>query len=388
MQRRCFSLLLGLVAALVLAAAPVLAANPSGAFTLTPLAGSYVFEGNQNIDDDAVFGLALGVNIDEHIAVEGLLRYLETNLENSSQDLTLYAGQLDLLYHFFPQNRFVPYVAAGLGYMVKDLDRGGSDEDPLLNYGVGLKYFVSDKVALRLDARHIFELNVNEGAHTRDAFQNLAYSAGLTFHFGGSSPAVKSVEQGGPSKIAPVPAPAEAPVVAALSEAEMADKAAVGQGRVEAAVMVDSTDSDGDGILDTMDKCPGTPEGVLVDHLGCPPVLEKPRSLMLDIHFATGRSEVAQRFHQELAAAAAFMKQSGGSHAVVEGHTDSTGAAEANLKLSLQRAESVRAYLIRHFGIEPGQIKAAGFGAEQPVADNATAEGRRLNRRVVLTVAP
>ncbi len=386
MRRSCFSLVLIVAATLILGAGQAMAANPSGAFSLTPFAGSYVFEGKQKIDDDAVYGLVLGVNLDEHFTLEGLFRYLETNREDSEQDLTLYAGQADLLYHFMPECRFVPYLAGGLGYMVKDFDRGGSDEDPLVNYGIGFKYFVSDSVALRLDARHIFELNVNEDSDTPDAYQNFSYTAGLTFHFGGATPAIKPLAPNGREEVAQAAFPSQP--VAALSEAEMAEKTAGGQVVEETVSMMDSADSDGDGILDTLDRCPGTPEGVLVDHLGCPPVLEQPRSLVLDIRFASGKTEIAPEFHQELAAAAEFIKQTGGSSTVVEGHTDSIGSAEANRRLSLLRAESVRNYLVKNFSINGDRIRAAGFGEEWPVADNSTPEGRSLNRRVVLTVEP
>jgi outer membrane protein OmpA-like peptidoglycan-associated protein len=67
----------------------------------------------------------------------------------------------------------------------------------------------------------------------------------------------------------------------------------------------------------------------------------------------------------------------------VEGHTDDTGAAAANLELSRRRAESVRAWLVER-GIEAGRLEIAGLGESQPVEDNDTPEGRQQNRRVVL----
>jgi outer membrane protein OmpA-like peptidoglycan-associated protein len=67
---------------------------------------------------------------------------------------------------------------------------------------------------------------------------------------------------------------------------------------------------------------------------------------------------------------------------VVEGHTDNTGSDSYNLKLSQQRADAVRQYLLAK-GISGTRIEAKGFGEMQPVGDNATAEGRALNRRVV-----
>jgi OOP family OmpA-OmpF porin len=69
----------------------------------------------------------------------------------------------------------------------------------------------------------------------------------------------------------------------------------------------------------------------------------------------------------------------------VQGHTDSTGSDAYNQTLSERRANSVRDYLVSK-GIEASRLTASGFGESQPVADNATAEGRALNRRVELKV--
>lgn len=73
--------------------------------------------------------------------------------------------------------------------------------------------------------------------------------------------------------------------------------------------------------------------------------------------------------------------------AMVEGHTDSEGDDAYNANLSRQRAESVRMALAR-FGFDYRRIRAEGLGEQDPVADNATAEGRQQNRRVVIVVTP
>ena len=69
----------------------------------------------------------------------------------------------------------------------------------------------------------------------------------------------------------------------------------------------------------------------------------------------------------------------------VEGHTDSTGSAKINKKLSKERAESVRAYLIKK-GIEDKRMVAVGFGPDKPIADNATPDGQEANRRVEFNI--
>jgi outer membrane protein OmpA-like peptidoglycan-associated protein len=70
----------------------------------------------------------------------------------------------------------------------------------------------------------------------------------------------------------------------------------------------------------------------------------------------------------------------------VEGHTDSVGGDAYNLKLSQNRADSVRTFLISQ-GISSGSVAAEGFGKTRPVADNSSAAGRQQNRRVELVVS-
>ena len=72
----------------------------------------------------------------------------------------------------------------------------------------------------------------------------------------------------------------------------------------------------------------------------------------------------------------------------VEGHTDSVGSAQANEALSRKRANSVGEAFVDMFGVKRSRITTQGFGAANPVADNATAEGRAANRRVEVVVTP
>jgi OOP family OmpA-OmpF porin len=69
----------------------------------------------------------------------------------------------------------------------------------------------------------------------------------------------------------------------------------------------------------------------------------------------------------------------------IEGHTDSTGSAKINKKLSKERAESVRSYLIKK-GIEDKRLVAVGFGPDKPIAENETPEGQEANRRVEFNI--
>jgi outer membrane protein OmpA-like peptidoglycan-associated protein len=68
----------------------------------------------------------------------------------------------------------------------------------------------------------------------------------------------------------------------------------------------------------------------------------------------------------------------------IQGHTDNIGSAEYNRKLSQRRAQAVKNYVVKHFGIAPDRLSARGYGASMPAADNNTEVGRAYNRRVVL----
>lgn len=101
-----------------------------------------------------------------------------------------------------------------------------------------------------------------------------------------------------------------------------------------------------------------------------------------NILFDFDKSNIKPEYYSALAKVAAFMRQYPESRVVLEGHTDSIGTRDYNLKLSHRRASSVRKYLVTKEGINPDRITLSGFGFDNPVATNATATGRALNRRV------
>lgn len=140
-------------------------------------------------------------------------------------------------------------------------------------------------------------------------------------------------------------------------------------------------DSDGDGIVDGDDKCP-TVYAKTAD--GCPLPAAAPQPLQLQgVHFdfdkATLRPESLTVLDEDVAA----LSKWGDVKVEVAGHTDSKGSDAYNLNLSQRRAEAVRNYLIGK-GIAAERLTAKGYGESQPVADNATDEGRAKNRRVEL----
>ena len=135
-------------------------------------------------------------------------------------------------------------------------------------------------------------------------------------------------------------------------------------------------DSDGDGVPDNLDKCPGTPKGAKVNKDGC--------WVIGDVLFDFDKSNIKPQFYHLLDEVAAVFEQNPGLRVRIEGHTDNIGTAAYNLKLSLRRANAVMGYLVKK-GIAKDRLHAEGFGFTRPVAANETEGGRALNRRVELT---
>lgn len=167
------------------------------------------------------------------------------------------------------------------------------------------------------------------------------------------------------------------------------------------------SDSDGDGVPDSADKCPGTPAGVKVDANGCPPDADRdgvpdyadkcpgtPAGVKVDaqgcgqklivlhgIKFAFDSAGISSSSAGILDRAIKAMRDNPGTNVRVVGHTDAVGSDAYNQGLSERRAAAVRSYLVKS-GIKGSRMQTAGRGESQPIASNASKQGRALNRRV------
>ena len=144
------------------------------------------------------------------------------------------------------------------------------------------------------------------------------------------------------------------------------------------------SDSDGDGVADADDKCPSTPSGKEVNAYGC--AAKEVFEVQMDVKFDSGKAIVKSAYHDQIAQVGNFMKEHTGTTTEIEGHTDNTGKKSYNVWLSKKRAEAIKAYLIKNFGIDKSRLSAVGYGPDQPIADNGTRAGRAENRRVVAAI--
>ena len=276
---------------------------------------------------------------------------------------------------------------------------GNTVKELVAPIGVGVKFKLSDALALNIGytVSIIQGYNFN-GLHTvatggaaPTAFDHYSYSyAGLEYTFG--SKAKKNVDWVNPIAM----------MYDELYDAALRAEVEALKGRVtnvETAVADLKKDSDGDGVPDQFDKCPNTPAGTVVDGSGCPLKLPAPIDTSLfmrktdmtgggkmtgtaysNIQFEFDSSVLRTSAYPVLDATSADLRSSGKT-IWVNGYASSEGTAAHNLRLSKDRANSVKTYLVNS-GVDAKHIKVKGYGETHPIADNSTEDGRVLNRRV------
>jgi outer membrane protein OmpA-like peptidoglycan-associated protein len=149
-------------------------------------------------------------------------------------------------------------------------------------------------------------------------------------------------------------------------------------------------DTDGDGVLDKDDNCVN--EAGPASNNGCPePVITDAAAQTINmgakaILFNSGRTSFKKGVTAQLDNIVSIMNQFPKATFMIEGHTDSTGSAAVNLRVSDKRAKAVYDYFIKN-GISADRLTSKGFGKVSPIADNKTRAGRAANRRVEIKVS-
>jgi OOP family OmpA-OmpF porin len=392
-----------------------------GSYSVTPFIGGYIFEHNEDLKNGLVYGLRGGYHFTKNLGLEGFFNYVPTESKSvaGNPDIRLYGYGIEGLYHFMPESRFVPFLAVGVG---GGHYRGSGvidDRNKLaVDYGAGLKYFLTENLALRADVRHVLPFN--------DHYNDLLFTVGLNIAFGGAKkalPEVMATRAAEPA--APVKVVKDTDGDGVVDDLDKCPGTPAGV-KVDqdgcpldtdgdgvpdyldkcpgtpAGVKVDQDgcplDTDGDGVPDYLDKCPGTPAGVKVDQDGCPPpvvqkavpqaasametaIVERGR-VTLNVEFDTAKSTIRKSSQEEIGKLAAVLKKYPDLKILIEGHTDNVGSAKYNEKLSQQRADAIKKNLVEKYGIDASRLNTKGYGLTKPVASNATKEGRQKNRRV------
>ncbi|GAB6269484.1 MAG: hypothetical protein STSR0002_22260 [Smithella sp.] len=203
--------MLTVVMALIAVVTTAQAEVKAGSFSVTPFIGGYVFEGNQNSKDAFAAGLRAGYNFTKNLGVEGFYTYVPSKYKDTDSTNNVYIGGIEGLYHFFPEGSFVPFVAIGIGgYHYSD---DASDYVPrqlAVDYGAGLKIFITDNIALRTDVRHVITFN--------ERYNDLLVTFGICFSFGGERKQMASARVEEPAVEKEAVATAPEPAVAKVEE--------------------------------------------------------------------------------------------------------------------------------------------------------------------------
>jgi len=258
---------------------------------------------------------------------------LEAGLGRDVAGERLDVGKLDMYYWFGEANpdstAWRPYWVAGVSYFdlnKQDAGRGltylneGKDEHSWqVGAGLGLSKMISDHFEFRGDVRGLYKVRDNENTAV-DGAVNLA----VNYYFNGpkAAPVIQAAPAPAPVKAAVAPPPAAAPEKRTIT-------------------------------------------------------------VKLNVLFDFNKADVRAIYGDELQAVANAMKAHDDIELVLEGHTDAVGSDAYNQSLSLRRVNAVKAKLAKDYGIPANRIATVGYGESRPVADNATAEGRAKNRRVI-----
>ena len=344
---------------------------------LAPMA-SYVFTDSNRGTDNGLGGtLLFGKLFQSRFGVEMEVHYSEYDEKRGAGKAKLMSGGLRGV--LFPIEGAAGYVTGGLGYgRFKNHPGSNPDYDTTLwTVGGGYMFGPFDLLLPDLSVRTelVFRSDMHDGDSTSKTYNNalneLVASVGLMIPLG--------------SVPASLPPPSEPPI--------------------EVVPVVDSVDSDGDGVTDDLDKCLDTPTGTVVGADGCPiptaaPDCDTPepgqpitvegcaagdKIVLRGVNFEFNHAQLTPNAQGILDGISDALVGASNVRVEIGGHTDARESDKYNKAPSARRAESVLRYLVDE-GIDRSRMESRGYCAAEPVADNEADEGHELNRRVELKI--
>ncbi|CAK3126284.1 OmpA-OmpF porin, OOP family [Vibrio crassostreae] len=336
-MKRLSKIMCAVIAASGLASAPSIAATTYvGAKVGMGWLDSACVDGTK-CDDDAIgAGIYSGYNFSDKFGIELSSDFLGDYKTSFTKNGTtsqfsdpIIAISLTPMYRLAVQQEFDVFFKAGPAY----ISHGGED-DVVLSAGIGLEKQLSSDWAVRVEYQHFDDFDDN---YVQDLNSNLL-SVGLSYNFGTGN--------------------------TTASAAAAASAAAVTQAPSEPIT---------------------EPETVVIEEEAAVVITKAQTESFSQGTFATNSTELSEEGKTAVQPIVEVLQAHPQSTVNIVGHTDSTGAAEYNMMISKKRAAAVAAY-IEEQGIEAERITASGEGEENPIASNATAEGRAQNRRVDATI--
>ncbi|EGP2596152.1 fibronectin-binding outer membrane protein CadF [Campylobacter coli] len=309
-------------------ASVLLGADNNVKFEITPTLNYNYFEGNLDMDNRYAPGVRLGYHFDDFWLDQlelGLEHYSDVKYTNSTLTTDITRTYLSAIKGIDLGEKFYFYGLAGGGY--EDFSKGAFDNKSggFGHYGAGLKFRLSDSLALRLETRD--QISFHNANHS------WVSTLGISFGFG---------------------AKREKVVAEQVKEVAIEPRVAV----------------------PTQSQCPAEPrEGAMLDENGCE------KTISFEGHFGFDKVDINPTFEEKIKEIAQILDENARYDTILEGHTDNIGSRAYNQKLSERRAESV-AKELEKFGVDKDRIQTVGYGQDKPRSSNDTKEGRADNRRV------
>jgi len=345
--------------------------------------------------ENATFGLSLQVNpqhsvikprVDvEYTSLTDLNTFFNSTSDERKDIDSLLRASVNGVYEFFDDSKhnFLPYLLVGAGY--ERVARGVDtfDSNPFIQGGGGLKYIINDSWALRAEVK---TLQIVGG--DKEENNELIATVGVSIPFGTyakEKPDIVDTDGDGVmDRLDKCPNTPKGTKVdgsgCKLPETKtiikkIIEPAPMSFDNNECPVKTTLPDRDRDGVEDSIDQCPNTPCDFSVDKKGCPV------KAILRIHFDTAKADIRAESQPKVDKFSEFLMQNKGSLVRIEGHTDSRGSDNYNMVLSKKRAASIQHALIE-YGVSPSRLTAIGKGEKEPIAENKTANGMAQNRRI------